>query len=459
MRQRRGHSKTKRRAWAYAATSAAAVFAGASVCAAQEVTSYWSGVTGSWTDPTQWSTDPNYPNNGTPSGVTYDAVINAPGTDPYTVTLNSNVTVDSVTMDSPSATFSQTGGTLTTPVLNVAAGGYSLENGSLQGATLTASNAAIVSLGNSTVSNSTLDLPASAGVFFDSLINDTLGADLTTDDTMFIEGLNAAGYTVNAAGDGGTLRFYSATPSPVTLSNINVNLGGGQPVSGQGAYLTLISSSSGVPAIDNSTTVEGWGAVGRDAAGTVDPALINQGIIAANVSRRTLAVVPTALINIGTLQATNGGILSIAPGGSTTWTNNGILGVDSTSAININQNLTPASGSAFNAVLGNNGASGIVTIAGNLKFQSDVSLNLSMLPGAVFSGPYEIASYTGTLTGSFAEVTPGYTVSYSQPGEILVTADSLLTSPLPEPSGVMLCGGACALLARRRRKARVEVQI
>jgi len=71
-----------------------------------------------------------------------------------------------------------------------------------------------------------------------------------------------------------------------------------------------------------------------------------------------------------------------------------------------------------------------------------------MVAGTVFSGPYEIASYTGTLTGSFAEVTPGYTVSYSQPGEILVTADPPLTSPLPEPSGGLLCASLCFLLAR-----------
>jgi hypothetical protein len=76
-----------------------------------------------------------------------------------------------------------------------------------------------------------------------------------------------------------------------------------------------------------------------------------------------------------------------------------------------------------------------------------------MLPGAVFSGPYEIASYTGTLTGSFAEVTTGFTVSYSQPGEILVTADTLLTSPLPEPGRGLIYSGAYLLLAKRRRRA------
>jgi hypothetical protein len=54
------------------ALAAAAFFPG--VVGATEITSTWSGNTGNWTDPTQWSTNPNYPNNGTPSGTDYDAV-------------------------------------------------------------------------------------------------------------------------------------------------------------------------------------------------------------------------------------------------------------------------------------------------------------------------------------------------------------------------------------------------
>jgi hypothetical protein len=113
-----------------ASAATALAFAGTSL--AGEITSSWSGNTGNWTDPTQWSTNPNYPNNGTPSGTTYDAVINAPGTGPYTVSLASNVTTDSVTLDSANATLSQTGGTLTTTSLNISAGTYVVNDSSLQ---------------------------------------------------------------------------------------------------------------------------------------------------------------------------------------------------------------------------------------------------------------------------------------------------------------------------------------
>src|SRR5262249_35027007 len=54
---------------------------------------------GNWTDPAQWSTNPNFPNNDTPAGTNYDAVIGATGAS-YTATLNSNITVDSLLLNS-----------------------------------------------------------------------------------------------------------------------------------------------------------------------------------------------------------------------------------------------------------------------------------------------------------------------------------------------------------------------
>src|SRR4051812_47743363 len=71
-----------------------------------------SGVYGSWTDGTHWSTAPNYPNNGNPNGGdAYDVVIAAPGAPfPYTVSLDARLTptdvvnVNSVTIGSSSAT-------------------------------------------------------------------------------------------------------------------------------------------------------------------------------------------------------------------------------------------------------------------------------------------------------------------------------------------------------------------
>src|SRR5262245_20429766 len=50
------------------ATIAIAVWSPAS---RSQVISDWTGVSGNWTNPALWSTNPNYPNNGNPPGATY----------------------------------------------------------------------------------------------------------------------------------------------------------------------------------------------------------------------------------------------------------------------------------------------------------------------------------------------------------------------------------------------------
>jgi hypothetical protein len=95
-----------------------------------DTTATWLGETGNWTDPTQWSTNPDYPNNGTPAGSDYDAQINAGTPDASaTVTLGSDVTVNSLTLNNSFLEFDQTGGVLTTNSLNFTAGNYFLSPG------------------------------------------------------------------------------------------------------------------------------------------------------------------------------------------------------------------------------------------------------------------------------------------------------------------------------------------
>ncbi len=78
----------------------------------QTAASRVNAVDGNWIDPTAWSTNPNYPNDGQP-GVsdTYDAIIGATGGS-YTVTLQNVIELHSLTMNAGSATLDQTGGTL-----------------------------------------------------------------------------------------------------------------------------------------------------------------------------------------------------------------------------------------------------------------------------------------------------------------------------------------------------------
>jgi hypothetical protein len=500
---------------------------------ASEITSTWSGNSGDWTDGTQWSTNPNYPNNGTPSGVSYDALINAPGAGAYTVSLSTSITTDSVTLSSPNATLSQTGGTLTTTSLNISAGTYSLSGGAANftsynntggiysvtdadsseflpgstdfnntgGAIESGVNSSILfnlsgtvttaQLGNLVVNggriafdgnetglidnlgqtltfggtNGTvhieeaaiddggIDFPATVSLGHVTLIDVTLCSDITATDTLIIEGVNAAGHTLNIIGPSTSLAVEPNNPSDssATLSNVKINLGGGQNANGD-CYVFSVAMPL---TVDPTTVINGSGGVGFMPGGPADPTLTNQGIITANLGGQPLQIATTAstgaaLTNTGTLQAVSGGILNIDPvlsnsGFPRMWTNNGILAIDDISAINIDQGLTFATGSALNMTLGNNGNSGLLNIAGGVSFQTGADLNLTLEAGGIFSGPYEIATYTGGLSGVFSQVTPGFVVDYSHSGEILVTA-------IPEPTGFGLLFVGAGLVLTRRRK-------
>src|SRR5687768_15015240 len=86
------------------ALAAAAPLAASSSASAEPVTATWkSASSGNWIDGTRWSTDPAFPDNGVPAGVTYQAVINASGVG-YAVTVGQDIAVDGVLLDAANAT-------------------------------------------------------------------------------------------------------------------------------------------------------------------------------------------------------------------------------------------------------------------------------------------------------------------------------------------------------------------
>jgi hypothetical protein len=104
---------------------------------AQSVATSWlNPIDGNWSDPARWSTNPNYPNNGTPPGANYSVDVTAAGSS-YQITLGDadDVSVTWLKLRSSDATVRQTGGTFLPDFLFVASGRFWLSGGTLNSGT------------------------------------------------------------------------------------------------------------------------------------------------------------------------------------------------------------------------------------------------------------------------------------------------------------------------------------
>ena len=101
-------------------------------------TNWLSATSGSWTTAANWSSNPFFPNDGTPSnGTGYNVVINALGP-AYTVNLGSGVMIQNLTLNSPNATLSLDSGANLRIIgaANLQNGTLFFNNGALRGGTL-----------------------------------------------------------------------------------------------------------------------------------------------------------------------------------------------------------------------------------------------------------------------------------------------------------------------------------
>lgn len=155
------------------------------------ITSSWTSVTsGNWGSAVRWM-PAVVPNNGSPTGDSrYDAIIAAMGA-PYTVTLNSSVTVDSLTLDSANATIDHTSGTLTlTDDLVLNAGTYQFNGGTIRGGRISGSGGQITFQPQGTFDAVTVDrdLTFSTGNFADAWIDIRNGLTLANNRIISLTG-------------------------------------------------------------------------------------------------------------------------------------------------------------------------------------------------------------------------------------------------------------------------------
>jgi len=124
-------------------------------------------------------------------------------------------------------------------------------------------------------------------------------------------------------------------------------------------------------------------------------------------------------------------------------------GVGSVGTLTVQSNLSFASGSGLKVEAGGVGADLLRVVAGggasgNLEIGPGAQLHVQPSGNLVYGTKYVIATYAGTITGIFEQVSDGFVVDYSVAKQISVMV-------VPEPAAA--CGAALAgmLVLRRRR--------
>jgi len=237
---------------------------------------------GFWNDPANWST-PNYPNNGVPTGITYDAFLSAGGT-PYTIQLSADTSLDSLTLGFSDATLAQSGGTLALSALN-------LQSGTFQTASSTIAAATIAAAAGTQLTGSVGD-PSRAS----TLDNVGLASDLTLRGSFKLNNLQPfSNHTL----------YFSASNDTLTFASLAAVSGVGQIVLNSDSGKTATVSS---PAATNLLIPQGITLRETTGNGQLTPGgdtLINRGIIQVANFKTTLLMTASSVVNQGTIQGTS----------------------------------------------------------------------------------------------------------------------------------------------------------
>lgn len=379
---------------------------------AAHLTAVWkNNISGNWSDFGNWTLSPAqnaFPDNGAD---TFDATVGLTGSPSYTVTLNTAVTVDNLTLGGTNSTISQTGavnvlktltvssgtfdlagGTLTTAAANLTGGVLKLSGGSLTptditlgggtilGGTITSSGAGKLRLTN--VSTNTLDGVNVVGGLALDLPN---GRIRLRNDTQFT--------TASITGSVAVLSFEgTSSDHTALLENVTINLDGAS------GYMSL-DGAAPVVTVAATSVIRGRGNISHSQLTSVTGTaqLVNQGLISSDLAGQNFVMTPPVITNGGTLRAiggaaltinsasfTNspGGILSATGGSSLTlqqgWHNHGSLVLQDTSVFSMEGNFTTTD----LGLAGWNRSGGTVKLAGTLD-NSGSTLALDSASGSI----------------------------------------------------------------------------
>jgi hypothetical protein len=344
-----------------------------------------------WSSPAAWNSG-TVPQNDTPPGTTYDALIDAQGSN-YFVRVNSNVTVDSVLVNSGNATLSLEDGFF------VAHEGITISSGALQ---LSGGQIAHTRI----ESNSPILVPSTGRT---SVFNGvTLAGDVNGSGSVFSSAWLRLKDRLTL--DGGSIRA-AADLQVQAEGDLNIDGTGqiivGPRVLGSGStsrtdFLEFIGTGAR-PVIGPDVTIRGMG-TGHVSSPHTNVMLTNQGTIAADMPGVSLVVESSVrLVNHGLLTASNGGELLVQYGttnanvGQTALLAGGTLSLMGAYTVDQEINVpTDATLKLFNTPTN---TAGINLDGGTLRFASEIAdtANINYLSGDVQVGTNLPLDYFASL--------------------------------------------------------------
>ncbi len=264
-------------------------------------------------------------------------------------------------------------------------------------------------------------------------MNATIAADLTMDGGSTVTGdlvLQNATVSLNSGASSaklvtssmtgsGTVRFDGSTNGTIAPSGSTITIGSG---------VTVATGASG-------------GTIGSPTS------LLNNGTISARTAAHTLTISASTTTSTGTLEALNGGVLSL----SSSFSNSGTLhaGVGSTIALT---SMTDTTLSVTELDIQSTTLKGSLTTS-QAALNGSLILNFLGTPslGSVYTVLTTQSPYTGTFTSVLApSLSPGMgvTLQYSS-GAVMA---KIVSVPVPEPSTIAVIGPAALLLLKRKRR-------
>ena len=258
-------------------------------------------------------------------------------------------------------------------------------------------------------------------------VSNTGGATLAANVFLAPDNTTARGLTISGT-------------SAVTISGVIANNNSGNSLASSLTY-----NGSNTLTLSNTNTYTGTTSV--SSSGTL---LIN-----GNQSSATGAVSVTStgtlLGGIGTI----GGAVSVNAGSNITGATNGTVGA---LTLSNGLTLTGTSGNLASYIVDlTSSSSDLLSITGNLNLST--AFDQILFQGTTGAASYQLATYTGTLTGTFNTVTnlpSGYSLQYNT-GEI-----DLVMAPVPEPStwiGGTLAVGVVGWSALKRRNTETLIHL